>query len=225
MVAQPILDRLIALGVATSMHVALGVALLLMTQGGATAPSSPNRHGGDTMNVHLVPLAQIGGQGAAASASDARPTSAAGLPAPRDEPAVEATPSSERPIGSTAQGGRAFGDQPGAVIAAAGSAAAGADLPSAEVMAFRARLQAHLARYRLYPASAKDTGRQGTVFLHFTMDRNGHVVRSWIERSSGDAEIDHEALAAVRRAVPLPPLPSVFQDTLDVRMPVLFALE
>ncbi|RDU95708.1 TonB family protein [Trinickia dinghuensis] len=46
------------------------------------------------------------------------------------------------------------------------------------------------------------------VVVAFTIDRNGTVVRSSIYRTNGDDEAEATALAALRRASPLPPPPA-----------------
>lgn len=48
------------------------------------------------------------------------------------------------------------------------------------------------------------------VVLKFTILKNGHVINEEVAQSSGNKEVDDSALAALRKASPLPPLPLSF---------------
>lgn len=50
------------------------------------------------------------------------------------------------------------------------------------------------------------------VVVAFTVDRNGQLVKSAVYRSNGDDEAEGIALAALRRAAPLPPPPAKMLD-------------
>lgn len=90
---------------------------------------------------------------------------------------------------------------------------------------FTARLLAQLNRFKQYPPAARKARIQGVVLLHFVMDAQGRVLRADIARSSGRPVLDQEALALIRRAQPLPPLPADFPTpTLDAVVPVEFSL-
>ena len=49
---------------------------------------------------------------------------------------------------------------------------------------------------------------QGVTHARFTMDRQGRVLAAAVERGSGYAALDREALALLQRAQPLPPPPA-----------------
>ncbi|WP_186464294.1 energy transducer TonB [Nitrospirillum bahiense] len=87
---------------------------------------------------------------------------------------------------------------------------------------YEGRLMAHLYRYLRYPAQARQRHQVGTALVHFTLDRTGHVLSVTLERGSGFALLDEEAVATVRRADPLPPAPD--DKPLDWTMPVDFTL-
>ena len=89
---------------------------------------------------------------------------------------------------------------------------------------FQAALLAHIERFRRYPDEARRDQRQGVVVVGFAMDRQGDLIDLWVDRSSGTTSLDEEALATVRRAQPLPPVPSDLPSPLEVAMPVAFAL-
>jgi protein TonB len=65
----------------------------------------------------------------------------------------------------------------------------------------------HLQRFkRNYPAGA--SGASGTVTVTFALARDGNLLSSGISKSSGNAALDQEALALLRRANPFPPFPA-----------------
>ncbi len=87
------------------------------------------------------------------------------------------------------------------------------------------RLLAQLNRFKQYPRAARQAHIEGIVLLHFVMDAKGGVQSVEIARSSGRPVLDAEALALVRRAQPLPPLPADYPTrTLDAVVPVEFFL-
>jgi len=52
---------------------------------------------------------------------------------------------------------------------------------------YLSRLLAHLNAYKRYPFAARSHRAQGTVMLHFTMDRMGRVLSYDVSASSGSA--------------------------------------
>jgi protein TonB len=70
---------------------------------------------------------------------------------------------------------------------------------------WKTQLVAKLERSKRYPSEAR--GDQGTTQLAFSVDRQGNVHNARITRSSGSSVLDHETLALVQRAQPLPPPP------------------
>jgi periplasmic protein TonB len=63
----------------------------------------------------------------------------------------------------------------------------------------------HLQRFKSYPASAN--GATGNVVARFVLSRAGNLLSASIVRSSGNAALDAEALASLRRASPFPLFP------------------
>lgn len=78
----------------------------------------------------------------------------------------------------------------------------------AAVAAWRQRVLAHLARYRVYPEQARERGIRGRTGVAFTLTGNGTVASVSIASSSGAAILDQATLAMVRRAQPFPPNPA-----------------
>lgn len=80
----------------------------------------------------------------------------------------------------------------------------GASSPSpAATASWRGSLMAHLNRYKRFPGGASP----GTVQVAFSIDRGGRVLSARLVRGSGDASLDEEAVAMIRRANPVPAPP------------------
>jgi protein TonB len=88
--------------------------------------------------------------------------------------------------------------------AAAPSPGAGSRDPNA-LQSWRSQLVARLERYKRYPSEAR--GDSGTAQVAFRVDRSGGVHNVRIARSSGSSLLDHETLALLDRAQPMPPPP------------------
>lgn len=114
------------------------------------------------------------------------------LPAPQHKPRQEAAAETPPAPETTAPPSRP------APPAASASAAA---------QTWQGRLLAHLERRKRYPAEARARRLQGVAHVCFTMDRQGRVLSATLERSSGHAALDREALALLQRAQPLPAPP------------------
>lgn len=106
-------------------------------------------------------------------------------PKPRDEAAPERPPAPD----TTAPPNR-----PAPTAATAAVAA----------QTWEGRLLAHLEQRKRYPAEARARRLQGVAHVRFTMDRQGRVLSAVLDRSSGHASLDREALALLQRAQPLP---------------------
>jgi protein TonB len=94
---------------------------------------------------------------------------------------------------------------------------------SAEVIArYEQELSGWLERHKVYPESAADAGLQGRVIVRVQMNRQGKVVGSWVEKSSGHQILDKAVLAQVMRANPFPPAPATYPGSalLEFRFPV-----
>jgi protein TonB len=97
--------------------------------------------------------------------------------------------------------------------------------PSNAVPTWRGELVGRLQRAKRYPDSARSRGEQGVAMTTFTMDRAGHVLAASLVRSSGSPALDEEAVALIRRAEPLPPMPAeMLGATVTLTVPVSFAL-
>lgn len=88
---------------------------------------------------------------------------------------------------------------------------------------WESRVLAYLEQRKRYPAEARARRLQGVAYVTFTMDRQGRVLSAALERTSGHASLDREAMALVRRAQPLPAPPAELAgETLTLTVPVDF---
>lgn len=86
-------------------------------------------------------------------------------------------------------------------------------------------LFAHIDQFKQYPRKAKRLGIQGTPKVEFTMNRQGQVLALKLLQSSGNQELDAEALAMIKRAQPLPEPPkNVSGEPIVLSVPLLFRL-
>lgn len=110
--------------------------------------------------------------------------------------------------------------QPGhALLPAAVSAPAAPQNPIVpQNQKFAARLAAHIASFKHYPAAGKTPQPSGTVILRFTLARDGSINDMRIFKSSGHPDLDNAAIETLKRAQPLPPLPAT------MTAPAVFAL-
>jgi protein TonB len=87
------------------------------------------------------------------------------------------------------------------------------------------RLQRYLRPFLRYPKEAMRQNQRGTVWVGFTVARDGTVSNLRVEQSSGFPLLDEAALDTIRRAVPLLPLPdTLHSDTMNTAIPVEFKL-
>ncbi|WP_185266863.1 energy transducer TonB family protein [Halopseudomonas xiamenensis] len=81
-------------------------------------------------------------------------------------------------------------------------------------------LHAHLERHKRSP---RETRRKGVSLVSIVIDRQGQVLSVNLKQGSGVNLFDREALATIRRADPLPPLPAEMRgETLALTLPVQF---
>jgi protein TonB len=94
--------------------------------------------------------------------------------------------------------------------------------PSSASIRFQQALLRHVALYLRYPKAARPERLHGTVEAMFSMRRDGTLVGVWVKTGSGAAVLDKAAVDAIRRAQPLPVIPSELPDPLSVQIPLVF---
>lgn len=88
---------------------------------------------------------------------------------------------------------------------------------------WQSRVLGRLNAVKAYPASARARRQQGVVLIRFTLDRKGNLLTVALERSSGFALLDREAVALPKRASPLPPPPEdIGGERIELVVPVEF---
>jgi protein TonB len=200
------------------LHLAAGLALFSASDDGVPLRGPAGGDTGQVLVVELIPLDRTGGTpGESHADADGREAEATLAPPPPGAEGSQDIPLEPRASGAATSDLAASSEEPGDTRQMA-------DLPSSEVLAYRQRLEGHLARYRVYPAGARAAQRQGVVTVHFTMTAAGNVLQAWVETSSGVSDLDAEALAAILRAQPLPAYPRNWPGQLDVSLPVTFRL-
>lgn len=112
------------------------------------------------------------------------------------EAAVGPTASIERPLSSDHDG---TATSPSGGMPTTGS--------PAEINDYQRRLYEEVAKHARYPSAARRLRLAGVTHLAFRLDRLGNVLESWVQDSSGSEVLDTAALDALKRALPLPPIP------------------
>ncbi len=101
-----------------------------------------------------------------------------------------------------------------------------APAPSTASPTWQGLVLGQLNRFKRYPGAAQLRRQQGAPYVRFVMDREGKVLSSHLERSSGFAALDQEAVNLPRRAQPLPKPPvEVPGETLELVVPVEFFIQ
>lgn len=73
---------------------------------------------------------------------------------------------------------------------------------------YLSRVYRHIDPHRDYPAAARAARQHGRVVTRVTISRSGELLDIRLDRSSGWPLIDNAEMAAIRRAMPLPPVPA-----------------
>ena len=98
-----------------------------------------------------------------------------------------------------------------------------AKTPPSSVIRWQSLLAAHIEHFKRYPIEARSRGEHGIAKVAFTIDHEGHLLRSRIVQSSGSTALDQETLAMLARAQPMPRPPDQLADAeLTFVVPVRF---
>lgn len=133
------------------------------------------------------------------------PNPAVALPAPPPEPKVEA----KAPVQDT-QAPPARSSPPAPAL-------------SSGIVTWQGLVLGALNRAKRYPSAAQLRRQQGTPWVRVVMNREGRVLSSRLERSSGFKILDSEAVNLPHRAEPLPKPPAdVSGEAIELVVPVEF---
>lgn len=90
---------------------------------------------------------------------------------------------------------------------------------------YLARLSRHLSRFYEYPRRARRLRQEGTPVITFEFRRDGSLVGHSLREESGHTLLDKAALAMLKQATPLPPVPDDMAGrTFSYALPVRFNL-
>lgn len=90
---------------------------------------------------------------------------------------------------------------------------------------YLAKLAARLAEHKRYPFSSRKKAEEGVAVLDFEINRNGRVLASHIQKSSGFQALDKAVLVMLKRAEPFPPVPpDIKGDPIRFSLPISFKL-
>ena len=88
---------------------------------------------------------------------------------------------------------------------------------------WEAQVLSALNKVKRYPRIASARRQQGVPYIRFVIDRNGKLISVGLERRSGFAALDREALDLPARAQPFPrPPKDVTGETIELIVPVEF---
>jgi protein TonB len=215
------LRSLAAVALAVPLLLAVGVYWL------HRAPSGT----GLQINDNVVEVRLIGTQTAAPQRQDPpRPEQKEPRPEQRDQqPAAQAPTEDSNPtIPETAVASAPPESAPAAPARRAALPAAAVEtarLPlDRKALTFQRDLRSHIAHYEHYPEAARRDRAQGTVQLVLSMQRDGTVTNVRIASSSGYDLLDAAALETIRKAQPLPRIPTELPERLNILLPLAFDL-
>jgi protein TonB len=98
--------------------------------------------------------------------------------------------------------------------------------PSISLPTWKSKVETLLERSKRYPGISQARQEEGVVHVSFVIDRNGHLLGSRIEKSSGFEALDGEALALLTRAQPFPSLPAEISGAhARLSVPIRFKLK
>lgn len=142
-----------------------------------------------------------------------RPQSTLSAAAARPEAATKpAAATEEGPVSKTTS------------VSAAPAAAPAQQGASGGGHSWEGKILARLERFRRYPNSARMRGDEGVAYLRIRINREGQLLSSKLERSSGFASLDRAAAEAAERAAPLPRIPAERPDEIELLVPFEFSI-
>ncbi|MCI4590978.1 energy transducer TonB [Sphingobium sp. BYY-5] len=125
--------------------------------------------------------------------------------------------------------------RPSAVAATSSAAAAtarrgvadGLDVkaPSGTSRSYATKIRSWLYAHKIYPRRARMRREEGRVQVRFVLDRAGLLLEGTIVQGSGNAVLDEEAAAMMRRASPYPRAPAELPgERIEFTVPIEFIL-
>jgi len=110
-------------------------------------------------------------------------------------------------------------------LAAAGKAAPVAVHPSAISREYTSRIRDLIDQQKEYPVMARRSGAEGTVYIRFSLARDGRLKRAEVSRSSGRRILDNAAVNAVNRVSRFPAVPESMEEAeLNFELPLAYKI-
>ncbi|NWK97733.1 energy transducer TonB [Sphingobium lactosutens] len=142
---------------------------------------------------------------------------------PAAVPAASAAPAAYQP----ARPAMAAAASPSAASPARRGAADGLDVkaPPGTSRSYAAKVRSWLYAHKIYPRRARMRREEGQVQVRFVLDRAGMLLEGAVIRGSGNAVLDEEAEAMLRRAAPYPRAPAELPgERIEFTAPIIFTL-
>ena len=137
---------------------------------------------------------------------------------PEDEPEIRIPIEEPEPVTFKAE------DRVISVASAPPVMAANTETRAAISESYRAAVARHLAKFKRFPSHLPKNVSGGQVLVRFSLNREGRVTETAIERPSGVLILDQEALAMVRRAEPFPLATYATGQEMTFTVPVSYQL-
>jgi colicin import membrane protein len=154
----------------------------------------------------------------AAAAQPAEPPPGVARPPPASKPppiVAATTPRPVQPARTPADARKSSGARPRtqpatrnpATLESVASKESSPKSSAAQLAEYGSAVEARISAVKRYPEAARARAPHGVAIVRFTIEASGQVAGAQISQSAGDADLDAEALATVRRASPFPPPP------------------
>ena len=97
--------------------------------------------------------------------------------------------------------------------------------PSGTSRSYAAKVRSWLYAHKIYPRRARMRREEGRVQVRFVLDRTGMLLEGAVVQGSGNAVLDDEAEAMLRRASPYPRAPVELPgERIEFTAPIIFSL-
>ncbi|PZU14704.1 MAG: energy transducer TonB [Sphingobium sp.] len=97
--------------------------------------------------------------------------------------------------------------------------------PSGTSRSYAAKVRSWLYAHKIYPRRARMRREEGRVQVRFVLDRTGMLLEGAVVQGSGNAVLDDEAEAMLRRASPYPRAPVELPgERIEFTAPIIFTL-
>lgn len=97
--------------------------------------------------------------------------------------------------------------------------------PAGASRSYAAKVRSWLYAHKIYPRRARMRREEGQVQVRFVLDRAGVLLEGTVVQRSGNAALDEEAEAMLRRASPYPRAPAELPgERIEFTVPIAFTL-